>query len=349
MTRADLAKYPFLVEASDYVKELGFSIDDIASPEFSPVLDRASGRLEEAFSKGKVSSPTSDERVEILSFPVSNLILSLTGEERARRRFALAESKRAYELLRQEPPEKLAQVAVGTFGWGLKRVDVELGHRVYDFALSLGDYLRNAVKLREPKWKLPNRVLDHGFVYTTRDELARLLEEEVMRRILERTGRLPGRPPEMIRSSVERTRGLIVKWLGAPQTFELPKVPVPKAMPPCIKHLIEQLDEAKNVPHMGRFALAAFLLNIGAEEEEVVRIFKPASDFSERMTRYQVEHIGGKRGGRTKYTCPMCTTLKTHGVCYMPDEVCDTIRNPLSYYKKQARVISGKGRTPGPN
>src|SRR5438094_9977603 len=61
------------------------------------------------------------------------------------------------------------------------------------------------------------------------------------------------------------------------------------------------------------------------------------------MTRYQVEHIAGKRGGRTKYTCPMCTTLKTHGVCYKPDDICGTIRNPLSYYKRKARILTEKG------
>ncbi|HLE64876.1 MAG TPA: hypothetical protein VI816_01970, partial [Candidatus Bathyarchaeia archaeon] len=105
LTRADLAKYPFLAEASEYIKELGLSIDDVVTPEFSPVLDRAEKRLEEALSKGRVSHNGADEKTEILSFPVSNLILSLTGEERARRRFALAEAKRAYELLRQEPPE----------------------------------------------------------------------------------------------------------------------------------------------------------------------------------------------------------------------------------------------------
>ena len=94
---------------------------------------------------------------------------------------------------------------------------------------------------------------------------------------------------------------------------------------------------------MGRFTLASFLLNIGTGEEEIVKIFKPATDFSERMTRYQVEHIGGRRGGRTKYTCPMCTTLKTHGVCYQPDDLCATIRNPLSYYKSKSRILANKG------
>src|SRR2546428_13328407 len=94
---------------------------------------------------------------------------------------------------------------------------------------------------------------------------------------------------------------------------------------------------------MGRFTLASVLVNIGAGEEEIVKTFKPASDFSEKMTRYQVEHIAGKRGGRTKYTCPMCTTLKTHGVCYKPDEICSTIRNPLNYYKTKARIQSENG------
>src|SRR5207249_734425 len=258
LTRADLAKYPFLSEASDYVRELGLSIQELSAPEFSPVLDRAERRLEEALSKGRVSGDITNESAEILSFPVSNLILSLVGEERARRRFALAESKRAYELLRQEDPDKLEYIASTTFMWKVKR-------------------------------------------------------------------------------------------LGVPTKFELPKVPMPEAMPPCVRHLIDSLDEGKNVQHMGRFTLASFLLNIGTGEEDVVKLFKPATDFSEKMTRYQVEHIGGKRGGRTKYTCPMCTTLKTHGVCYKPDEICETIRNPLSYYKSKSRTLTNKGPKREPN
>src|SRR5712691_12821461 len=131
LTRADLAKYPFLNEASDYIKELGISIEDIATPDFSPVLERAEKRLEEALSKGRVSNEFENENAEILSFPVSNLILSLTGEERARRRFALAEAKRAYDLLRFEPPEKLEQIATGTFQWKIDRADRQIGKRLY--------------------------------------------------------------------------------------------------------------------------------------------------------------------------------------------------------------------------
>ena len=343
LTRADLAKYPFLAEAAEYVRDLGFSVDDVSTPEFTPVLERAEKRLEEALSKGRVSSDITNESTEILSFPVSNLILGLVGEERARRRFALGEAKRAYDLLRQESPDKMEQIASGTFGWRIKRLDTKLVRKFYDFAVYLTDYLHSSVHLREPRWSLPNRVLDHGFVYVTREEAARLIEEEVRMRILERSGRPPGNIPRDLGPRVERARGLVTKWLGVPTKYELPKVPMPEAMPPCVRHLVENLNEGKNVQHMGRFTLATFLLNIGTGQDDIVKIFKPATDFSERMTRYQIEHISGQRGGRTKYTCPMCATLKTHGVCYKPDEICNTIRNPLSYYKSKSRILTNKG------
>src|SRR5437667_1587972 len=231
LTRADLAKYPFLAEASDYVRELGFSIDEIAAPEFGPVLDRAEKRLEEALSKGQVSNDSISESTEILSFPVSNLILGLVGEERARRRFALAEAKRAYELLRQETPEKIEHIASKTFGWKLKRLDVRLVRRFYDFAVNVTDYLHNSIHLREPRWSLSNRVMDQGFVYVTREEAARLIEEEVRARILERSSRTTGEIPRQIGSRDERVRGFEIKLLVYSKHDELPSVPIPEAMP----------------------------------------------------------------------------------------------------------------------
>ena len=229
LTRADLAKYPFLSEASEYIRELGLSIDDIATPAFEPVLERAEKRLEEALSKGKVSYREADDNAEILSFPVSNLILSVTGEERARRRFALAEAKRAYELLRQEPPDKVERIATQNFNWKLKRVDIVLDEgstfpqlrKVYDFAVGITDFLRNAMLLKEPKWKLSNRVLSHGFVYATRDEVSRLLQEEVRTRIVQRTAEPPRQIPKLLQPKVDHTKGLIVKWLGVPTIYEL--------------------------------------------------------------------------------------------------------------------------------
>jgi DNA primase large subunit len=71
--------------------------------------------------------------------------------------------------------------------------------------------------------------------------------------------------------------------------------------------------------------------------ENVTELFKNFSDYSERMTRYQVEHIAGDRGSRTRYTSPRCDTLQTHSVCVNPDELCGRIRHPLVYYRRKAK------------
>lgn len=72
---------------------------------------------------------------------------------------------------------------------------------------------------------------------------------------------------------------------------------------------------------------------------DVVNLFRSSADFNERMTRYQVEHIAGDRGSRTKYKPPTCETLKTHGLCPGPDQLCRRIRHPLSYYSRKTRML----------
>jgi DNA primase large subunit len=107
-----------------------------------------------------------------------------------------------------------------------------------------------------------------------------------------------------------------------------------------MKALLSYLATGKHVPHMGRFALTSFLSNIGVTDGEIVKMFHSQSDFTERIARYQVEHISGSRGGKKKYTPPSCKTMKTHSICINPDQMCATISHPLSYYRKKARMIT---------
>ena len=106
-------------------------------------------------------------------------------------------------------------------------------------------------------------------------------------------------------------------------------------MPPCIRRLLDTLSSGGRLSHIGRFTLTSFLVNVGSTEDDVLNFFKSASDFDERKTRYQVEHISGRRGSKTKYTPPKCDTLKTHGLCIESDELCKRVRHPLSYYKRK--------------
>ena len=75
-------------------------------------------------------------------------------------------------------------------------------------------------------------------------------------------------------------------------------------------------------------------------DEEILKMFHTQTDFSERIARYQVQHISGSRGGKKKYTPPSCKTMKTHSLCINPDQLCATIAHPLAYYRKKARTIT---------
>lgn len=256
----------------------------------------------------------------------------------------MAEAKRAYELLKREQPEKTMRVAVENFKWKAKAADFWIGENYYQFGLHFTNYVRNIINMRENKWKLVNRALADGYVFLTHEELARLLQEEVYRRILEKISSGTSTVPDGLKARVERVQQLIASRAAAFSVEEVPKMLVAAAMPPCIKNLYDRLFAGKHIPHMGRFTLTSFLINAGASEEEVFRILTALSDFNERVTRYQIEHIAGRRGSKTKYNPPKCTTLKTHGICYMPDQLCKTITHPSMYYKVKLRSIMRKGK-----
>jgi DNA primase large subunit len=114
-----------------------------------------------------------------------------------------------------------------------------------------------------------------------------------------------------------------------------------------MKASLASLSTGKHIPHIGRFAVTAFLSNIGVTDEEIVKMFHTQSDFSERIARYQVEHIAGRRGGRKKYSAPNCKTMKTHGLCVNRDEICATVSSPLTYYRKKARMITASASRRG--
>jgi DNA primase large subunit len=119
------------------------------------------------------------------------------------------------------------------------------------------------------------------------------------------------------------------------QREEMPDRVVMEAFPSCIKGVYERVAAGRPASHIGRFALTSFLLNIGMSEEDVFKFFRSVSDFNERMTRYQVQHIAGTRGSGTKYTPPNCATLRTHGICISPEPECRGAVNPLVCYKRK--------------
>ncbi len=204
--------------------------------------------------------------------------------------------------------------------------------------LNFTDYLRNTLHLKDDKWKLINRIVADGKVYLNHHDVARLLQEEVQRRIAKRLeeSELPSFPEKILKTA-ERLTKIAKERIGAEEMEGFPKVVTQSAFPPCIVALYETVSKGRHLSHLGRFTLTSFLLNIGMTPEKVYELFKSSSDYNERLTRYQVEHIAGERGSRIRYKPPQCATLQTHGVCVNSDDLCRRIRHPLTYYKRKQR------------
>ena len=338
-TPNDLAKYPFLKETAEYIRPLNLQISDLTTSGMEQILKRAEERVREAITSTKVTRDTRSLGIEIPSYPVALLLVAATENSFIRKRYALAEAKQASADLAFESPEKAFKIAK-SFGWKITHStkDARLPR---EFVLHFTDYLRNVNQLSaDSKWKLVNRILIDGHVYLNQGEIVRLLEEEIRKTIDKRlaTTELSKLPPEIVEVA-GRLKALAVEVIGTAEMEGFPKVIVQEAFPPCINALYDAASKSRHLSHVGRFTLTSFLLNIGMLPETLAELFKSFSDFNERLTRYQIEHIAGSRGSGTRYTPPNCETLQTHGVCLNRDDICRGARNPLIYYKrKQTRA-----------
>ncbi|MEM0204443.1 MAG: DNA primase large subunit PriL [Nitrososphaerota archaeon] len=339
-----IAKYPFTKAAKDYVSSLRIDIESLGSPEFARVYERAKFRVEEALERGGRSYGVGDARtimdkdleVELLSFPLALFMVAALDEDFASRRFGLAEAIRAEVLISRERLEVVEVLAKEELGFNLKRVRKKLD-KDYELAIHFTDYLREASRFNANEWKLVNRCLENGYVYITQRELARLMRSSIERYIVARVKAIGSvRPPDYMRDFIKEQKD---KLLARKYKIEsLASGISPNSWPPCMKVLHKNLIKGEALSHFANFALASFLINIGMNVEDIVSIYANRSDFDEKIARYQIEHIAGMRGSRTKYTSPSCSTMQTHGLCIEQGRLCGGIKNPLSYVRRFGRL-----------
>ena len=335
LSEIDLAKYTFTSQAASIIESLVITVNDLVDPSFKEILERARIRVEEAIKKGLVEADLSNPLVEFTSYPVAIMFVKTLGDRFLFRRYATAEAKRASTLLEKEPDVKLVFLAQESFKWRIHTGDA--GRYLY---LHFIDYLHNVLSLRDAKWKLINRTIRDGYVRINKFEAARLMENEVEKRILDSLltdGKL--KLPKQLEDYVKQIKITFEENLKKIKVEALPSQAIMEAFPPCMGRAYEGLLSGRRASHMERFALTSFLVNIGMDIEKIIKLFISVSDFDEEFTRYQVEHIAGLRGGRTKYTPPTCLTLRTHGLCISSNDICRFVKHPLSYYRTKVKSI----------
>ncbi len=326
-------------EAAEHVREVGLDINELESDFFVPFLDKAEERVKNAlldvsaYAKTQPRDEPKEYEIEIFSFPIAVMLVAAAEDSFIKSRYSLAEAKRASTLLRNEEKEKLLEVA-NNFSWDARLVN-DFSLQPYVFALRFPVFLKNATGFHDKNWKLVNHLLVNGEVYLTEREVSRLLEEEVRKYVEGKLDTKIKSLPPAIMARVNQLRQLAAEKREQIQLEEMPDRVVMEAFPSCIKGVYDRVAAGRPASHMGRFALTSFMLSIGMTAEDVFKFFRSVSDFNERMTRYQVEHIAGTRGSGTKYTPPNCATLRTHGICISPEPECNRAVNPLVCYKRK--------------
>jgi DNA primase large subunit len=310
-------------------------INELTDSTYSYILDRAENRVESTLTSSNTGTLLHEFEVEIPSFPIAAMLVAAINDPYLRKRYALLEAKKVSESLEKDKKETIMYIAE-FFNWKVRALKKPEGE-YHDFAVYFTDFLRNASTFHETEWKLINQRIIAGEVLLTKSKVCRLLEEEVRTHIEKRlqTDNLP--LPDALVVRAERLKQLLMLKKGRLRTEEMPKQVVIAAFPPCVKALYTAITSGHHLSHVGRFTLTTFLVNVGIRPEEVIELYQSLSDFNERLTRYQVEHIAGSRGSGTKYVPPRCDTLRTHGVCTGMDDTCRRTRHPLAYYRRKLR------------
>jgi DNA primase large subunit len=328
------ARYPFLGGARAAVEDAGVDVAAVVENE-ADVVERAQERVSRALADHEVGPMSRSTRVELLSYPVARMIASVVEADIVRRRYAAAEAATAFQRFTADFADDDEISSVGTAQVSRETLlrEFDLTDRVrsmedgYDVAV--GAYLTHAAGLRGNEWRLTRRRLDDGWVPVEPDELDRILREAVEQRV---AAALPLSVPSEIAETLDpAVRAIETQLEELDLTRDIDTV-VPELFPPCIQHLLDRIKRGDHLPHHSRFAITSFLANIGLTTDEIVDLYDVNPGFGEEMTRYQTDHIRGDTSP-TEYTAPACATMKAYNDCVNPDDLCDNIAHPLSYYE----------------
>ncbi len=340
LTKEDLAKYPFLDQSAAFIEKYNLTLTDLSAPAYSGIVDRAFERVRGSIEGEEASLNLGDPETEILSYPLALAVVYASKVRWLVNRFATYEAKRCEELLKLEVASKLAEIAKASFGWKVELQDVKLEWERRGFKLRLDDYLEVAPQFHSPAWKLTNKYVDKGSVFLDSKDFARLLSENLKLRITKRANEEGVKNFELPAAFQTRMSGITALLDEKKQFYEdeLPDGLVEDARPPCIIAIVNDLSAGKSLSHMARFTITTFMLNVGESVDGVLKLFGNVADFDEGKARYQVEHIAGITGSRTKYAPPKCEVLRSFGLCIEPDALCASVSHPLNYYKRKVKA-----------
>jgi DNA primase large subunit len=338
ITLGVLSRYPILPETRQF-------FETFAVEELEGYAEATKLRITEALQRGeKGVLPREDAFEDLLTFGLARVLCIAIGEPWLLKRWALAEASRMERFLHVETKE-LKETVLKTV-LNIEAVDDKRLRDEFSYKVHLAEYLKLIRELSGPEWRLVNRMVHRGYVYLTEAEIVRLFRQLAYQRLSSTEGAPKitiKQLPAKLQEAAEDVMRELVK-LRSSYAYETATAPITEDWPPCMEAIRNRIADAS---HKELFSFAAFLVNRGYTTEQILTMLAERPDFNEKIARYQVEHIAGLRGSRTKYRPPSCQTMKSLGLCVEDGKYCPRwIQNPLQYQKKPKDQPKQTAQTP---
>ena len=264
---------------------------------------------------------------DILAFPLVKILLSYVNNPLLFDRFASVMGDLAFEYMANEK-DRVTVILDLAQEFSLK-LDVVSNDSQSFFRIPLSQYL--SFPLQDAQLHLVNQSVHEGKVSLSVNAASRWLAEAVHHSVRSSlpvdTNGLPSffsESASSVSDALSALRSQESRALSGEIRFD--------AFPPCMEKLHGEIASGVNIPHMARFDLATFLININMSTAQVVDVFSKAANFDERVTRYHVENLSGKETGK-KYSVPSCAKIREHGLCV--SRTCN-VGHPLQFYRREA-------------
>ncbi|ELZ95122.1 DNA primase large subunit [Haloferax mucosum ATCC BAA-1512] len=358
------ARYPFFAAARQAVESAEVAIATLVA-EDAPAVERGVERVERALMEGTVEAEDPyawDTESELLSYPISRIIVSLVETPAAVDKYARAEADTAYEHMVADfeaTGDDINSDARASLDDVLREFDLagsvraertENAHRAPEYYwVDIGPYLTYCDTDWGADWRLVNRSLADGAVRVGRKELYKLLREAVRRRVAEglpfavRGSDAGDQLADALKPHVERLRNLLSDR-GAVNVVYTDTVS-PDHFPPCVESLLSRTQDGESLSNEAEFSLAAFLVGVGLSPEEVGGVVGDASAESLKTRATVLADSSG-----SQYAPPTCETMQAYDLCVNRDDRCDTISHPMKYFETAtsgAESTATTDETPG--
>jgi len=294
--------FPFIDKSKKLILEVSSSVENVKDEDMNLISVLLEKIVNKDYSFFEYVLESIDRRY-LLYYPYTRIILSIANNSRYFSAFG-----ESYFQFTKKMISKFGAKEIANY------LGIKYGFKDEKYIMDFYDYIK--AKIYDENQKLTNHEVEGGKVFLQEKEF----EDFIMRFVSKQV--LKGMPlnvfgvDKKFNLVAEKLRGKVKEITVTYKQEDL------KFFPPCVNKIIKDL-EGGSPSHTERYFLATFLFKVKMPFEQVLGIFAKASDYDEKIAKYQLKKI---QGGN--YSVSNCQKLKSLGL----DCGDCNFSSPIGYY-----------------